>query len=124
VGYFGFAQAGGVVLEGEMLFAFVEAETAEAVGIGKGAKPRELFLRERGLQFVSDVNEGHGRGIIPATGNGSLGNDRLKRLRRGLRVEFARESCGILRCGKGAARDGAATTQLPRDFTKARLDSK
>jgi hypothetical protein len=63
--YFGFAQAGGVVLEGEMFFAFVETEAPQAVGVGKGAKARQLFLRQGRLQFVGDVDECHA-GIIAA----------------------------------------------------------
>ena len=61
VGDLGVAETGGVVFEGEMLFGFIEAEAAQAVGVGEFAEQTELFLGERGLQFVRDFHECHAR---------------------------------------------------------------
>jgi len=55
------AEARGVVFEGEMLFGFIEAEAAQAVGVGEFAEQAELFLGKRGLQFVSNFHECHVR---------------------------------------------------------------
>lgn len=61
VGDLGLAEARGVVFEGEMVVLFVDAEAAEAVGVGKFAQAAELLEAERGLQFVGDFEECHGR---------------------------------------------------------------
>ena len=56
-----FAEARGVVFEGEVVLLLVDAEAAEAVGVGKVAEAGELFEAERGLQFVCDFEECHRR---------------------------------------------------------------
>jgi hypothetical protein len=61
VGNLRVAQARGVVFERQMLFGFIEAETAQAVGVGEFAEQAELFRGKRGLQFVSDFHECHVR---------------------------------------------------------------
>jgi hypothetical protein len=63
VGDLGLAQAGGVVFEGEMIFLFVDAEAAQAVGVGKFTEASELFEAERRLKFVGDLDECHGESI-------------------------------------------------------------
>jgi hypothetical protein len=55
------AQPRSVVFKGQMVFCFIEAEAAQAIGIGEFAEQAELFLRKRGLQFVSDFHECHVR---------------------------------------------------------------
>ena len=59
----GFAEAGGVVLEGNLEFGFVDLETAEAVRVGKFTERTELIVSERGLEFEFGFEECHG-GII------------------------------------------------------------
>lgn len=60
VGNLRFLQARSVVLEGKMFFRFVEVEAPQAVGIGKLTQQAKLNGGERGLQFVSNFDEGHG----------------------------------------------------------------
>jgi hypothetical protein len=60
VGDLGFAEAGGVVFEGEVFFGFVEFEAAEAIGVGEFAEAAELIVGERILEFVGDFDECHG----------------------------------------------------------------
>jgi hypothetical protein len=55
----GFAEAGGVVFERELLLGFVEVETAKAVGVGEETEVAELSFGERLVQFVGDFDEGH-----------------------------------------------------------------
>jgi hypothetical protein len=59
----GLAQARGVVFEGEMFFLFVDAEAAQAVGVGKFTEASELFEAEGRLQFVGNLDESHGESI-------------------------------------------------------------
>jgi hypothetical protein len=57
------AQARGVVFEGELVFAGVDAEAAQAVGVGEFSQVGHLFGVERSLQLKSDFYEGHGQGL-------------------------------------------------------------
>jgi hypothetical protein len=59
VGDLGFAQARGVVFEGELVFLLVDAEAAETVGVGEFAETAELFEAQWRLQLVGDFQEGH-----------------------------------------------------------------
>lgn len=54
-----FAEARGVVLERQVVLV-VDAEAAQAVGIGEFAEVAELVLGEGRLQFVDDFDESHG----------------------------------------------------------------
>lgn len=54
VGDLGVAQPGRVVLEREVLLLFVDAEAAEAVGVGECAEALELIEARRGMKFVGD----------------------------------------------------------------------
>ena len=47
VHYLEVAQTGSVVLEGEMIFLFVDAEFPQAVGVGKFTEAAELFKTQR-----------------------------------------------------------------------------
>jgi len=60
VGDLGFAEARGVVFEGELVFLFVDAEAAEAVGVGEFAETAKLFEAQWRLQLVGDFKECHG----------------------------------------------------------------
>lgn len=54
-----FLQARGVVFEGQLIEVFVDAETAQAVGIGELPQSTELLWAKRARQFVGDFDEGH-----------------------------------------------------------------
>jgi hypothetical protein len=60
MGHLRLAQARGVVLERQVVLV-VDAEAAQAVGVGEFAEMAELILSERGLQFVGDFDESHAR---------------------------------------------------------------
>ena len=47
VGDLGLAEAGGVVLEGELVLLFINAKAAQAVGVGELAEAAELLEAER-----------------------------------------------------------------------------
>jgi hypothetical protein len=64
-----FAEAGSVVLEGNLEFGFVDLETAEAIGVGKFTERTELIVCKRGLEFEFGFEECHG-GIIAKRGCG------------------------------------------------------
>ena len=70
VGDLGFAQARGVVFEGEVVLLLVDVEAAQAVGVGEFAEAAELFEAQRGLQFVSDFEECHRRKYKVKEGQG------------------------------------------------------
>ena len=53
-------QARGVVLESEMLVLFIDAEAAQAVGVGEFTEAAELFKAQRRLQLVRDFEQCHG----------------------------------------------------------------
>jgi len=57
----GVAEARGVVFEGELVLLFVDAEPAEAVGVGEFAEALELLKAQRRLKFISDFKQRHGR---------------------------------------------------------------
>jgi len=57
----GVAEARGIVFESKVVVLFVDAEAAQAVGVGKFAKTGELVEAERGLQFVGDFEKCHTR---------------------------------------------------------------
>ena len=67
VSHLGFAEARGVVLEGQLLPRIVEAKAAQAVSIRECAEMAQLVVAQRGLQFIGDFHECH-EGIIPAEG--------------------------------------------------------
>jgi hypothetical protein len=48
-----------VVLERQVVLAFIESNPAQAVGVGKLAETPQLVLGERGLQFIRDFHECH-----------------------------------------------------------------
>ena len=58
-----FAEAGGVVLEGNLEFGLVDLETAEAVGVGKFTERTELVVSERRLEFEFRFEECHDKSI-------------------------------------------------------------
>ena len=60
-----FAQARSVVFKRQLLFRFVNAEAAQAIGVRELAEMAQLVFRERRLQFVGNFDEGHA-GIIAA----------------------------------------------------------
>jgi hypothetical protein len=64
VGDLRFAQPGCVVFEREVLLFFVDAEAADAVGVGEFAEAPELIEAGRRVQFVGDFEKCHA-GIIP-----------------------------------------------------------
>ena len=66
VRHLSFTQARGVVFEGQLLFRVVQAETAQAIGVGELSQMAQLVVAQRGLQFVSNFHECHG-GIISAS---------------------------------------------------------
>ncbi len=59
------AEAGSVVLEGQLILDFVDMEATQAIGVRELAEMAQLFFCQRGLQFVSDFHECHCR-IISA----------------------------------------------------------
>ena len=54
VGDLGIPQPGSVVLKSQMVLFFVNAEAAEAVGVGERAESLKLVETRRGMQFVGD----------------------------------------------------------------------
>jgi len=60
MGDLGFAQAGGVILKGELILLFIDAETAQAIGVSEFAEAAELIEAQGRLQFVGDFEECHG----------------------------------------------------------------
>ena len=58
-----FAEAGGVVLEGNLEFGLVDLETTEAVRVGKFAEGAELVVSERRLEFEFRFEECHDKSI-------------------------------------------------------------
>jgi len=46
-----------------MIFLFINAEAAQAVGVGKFSQASELFKAQRRLKFVGDLDERHGESI-------------------------------------------------------------
>lgn len=46
-----------------MIFLFIDAEAAQAVGVGKFTEAAELFEAERRLKFVGDLDECHAESI-------------------------------------------------------------
>ena len=59
VGDLGFAEARGVVLEGESFGRVVDVEAAEAVEIGEFAEALELFVAQGRMEFVGDFEKCH-----------------------------------------------------------------
>src|SRR5271168_477919 len=50
----GFFQARGVVFKGQVVLGFIDAEAAQAVGVGEGTQEAELMRGERLLQLIGD----------------------------------------------------------------------
>jgi hypothetical protein len=67
-----FAEAGGVVFEGEMEFGVVEMEAAEAVGVGEFAEGPQLVVGEWRLEFEFGFKKRHGEIITGAAKTGRL----------------------------------------------------
>ena len=78
MGDLGVSEARGVIFEGNLVFPFIEAEFAQAVGVGEFPEALELLKAQRGLEFVGNFEERHG-GIIAAAPS-------LLTLRRGAAV--------------------------------------
>ena len=77
VDHLSFLEARGVVFEPEAVVGFVNAKTAESVGVGKETESAKLAGLERGLEFVGDFDEGHSGAIIaggPAEAAGDAGS--------------------------------------------------
>jgi len=55
----GFAEAGGVVLEGEDFAGVVDVEAAEAIEIGEFAEALELLVAQGRMEFVIDFEKRH-----------------------------------------------------------------
>ena len=65
VGDLGFAEARGIVFEGEGFAGVVNVEAAKAVEIGELAEALELFVAQGSEEFVADFEKSHA-GIIAA----------------------------------------------------------
>src|SRR5271168_809502 len=77
VGDLRLAEARSVVLERQVVLV-VDAEAAQAIGVGEFAEVAELVVGEGGLQFVGDFNESHGGSIAGcSSGGGGQGRARL-----------------------------------------------
>ena len=85
VGDFGFAEARGVVFEGEKAFGFVHAKAAEAVGVCEFAEGAELIVAEWRLQFKGRFEKCH-------TGNYSRRSEGRKK--DNAETQSARRSAG------------------------------
>jgi len=109
VGDLRFAEAGGVVFEGELVFLLVDTEAAEAVGVGEFAEAAELVEAQRRLQFVGNLEERHEASI--AGGRKSwqeVGQGKEKRVKGcNSPIERAR-----VRRGKRAAGGGEGLTYI------------
>lgn len=57
----GFAEARGIVLEGEGFAGVVDVEAAETVEIGEFAEALELFVAQGRMEFVGDFEKCHAR---------------------------------------------------------------
>ncbi len=74
-----FAEARGVVLEGQAILQFIHAEAAEAVGVGEFTEALELLGAERGVQGVGDFKKCHAGIIAAASGEWEhIENGKLK----------------------------------------------
>jgi len=60
VGDLGFAEARGVVFEGEGFTGVVDMKAAEAVEVGEFAEALELLVAEGRIEFVGDLEKCHG----------------------------------------------------------------
>ena len=72
------SEARGVIFEGNLVFPLIDAEFAQAVGVGEFSEALELLKAQRRLKFVGNFEECHG-GIIAAAAS-------LSTLRRGAAV--------------------------------------
>ena len=54
MGHLRVPEARGVILESDLIFLLVDAEFAQAVGIGKPAETLELLKAERRLEFIGN----------------------------------------------------------------------
>ena len=57
----GVAEARSVVFERDLVFPLVDAEFAQAIGVGEFAEALELLKAQRRLKFISDFKKRHGR---------------------------------------------------------------
>jgi hypothetical protein len=59
MGHLRVPEARGVILESDLILLLVDAEFAQAVGIGKPAETLELLKAERRLEFVGNFKKRH-----------------------------------------------------------------
>jgi len=59
MGHLRVPEARGVILESDLILLLVDAEFAQAVGIGKPAETLELLKAERRLEFISNFKKRH-----------------------------------------------------------------
>ena len=59
MGHLRVPEARGVILESDLILLLVDAEFAQAVGIGKPAETLELLKAERGLAFIGNFKKRH-----------------------------------------------------------------
>ena len=82
VGDLGFAEARGVVFEGEGFAGVVNVKAAEAVEVGEFAEALELFVAERRVEFVGDFEKCHARdytsGAASRMAKGENGNWKIE----------------------------------------------
>ena len=61
MGHLRVPEARGVILESDLILLVVDAEFAQAVGIGKPAETLELLKAERRLEFIGNFKKRHAR---------------------------------------------------------------
>ena len=54
------SEARGVIFEGNLVFPLIDAEFAQAVGVGEFSEALELLKAQRRLKFVGNFEERHG----------------------------------------------------------------
>ena len=59
MGHLRVPEARGVILESDLILLLVDAEFAQAVGIGKPAETLELLKAERRLEFIGNFKKRH-----------------------------------------------------------------
>lgn len=63
VEHLGFAEARGVVFEGDAVLLLIHTEAAESISVGEFAEALELFVAERGMELVADFEKCHAESI-------------------------------------------------------------
>jgi len=59
VGNLCFAEAGGIVFKRDLIFLFVHAHAAQAIGVRKFAKPLQLLVAQGGVQVIGNFEKRH-----------------------------------------------------------------